>query len=147
MSLFKSARELKQSANLDADVNKDGKIGLEEAIYGLQYTAGAINKVTCKIFEESDLGISYQEETGNIRFLNAEPGYSIEQPIPLDSSATSEDAARSFLSVYGTVFSIKNQETELDVIKTQTAQGKELRKEVLSVFSRNTIIFLYLAVN
>ncbi len=74
-----------------------------------------------KTFEESKANLAFQSETEIVRFLKAEPGYAIAQPIPLSASASAEDAARSFLSVHDSIFGLTDQTTELGIMKTKTA--------------------------
>ena len=77
-----------------------------------------------KTFEESKL--TQSDKMGVTTFLTAERGYAIAQPNLLSPDASSEEAARSFLSVYGSKFGINDQAKELDVTETQTAsQGRE----------------------
>ncbi len=70
-----------------------------------------------KKFEDSNLKIVSNPETGNTSFLISEKGYSIAQPETLPLDASPEEAARSFLSVYGSEFGLMNQAEELSVMK------------------------------
>ncbi len=62
---------------------------------------------------KSGAEISYHNDTGAARFISSTPGRPISQPAALQAGASKEDAARGFLSVYGPLFGIRNQSTEL----------------------------------
>jgi len=67
--------------------------------------------------------VAYHAETGQVRFIGTDLAHPILQPAPLAGDATPETAARQFLSVYGTLFGLKDQAQELMVMKTQEAEG------------------------
>jgi len=54
-----------------------------------------------------------QSPTGEISFVGIEPGNPIPQPVALPESASAEQAARSYLSVCGSLFGLSDQASDL----------------------------------
>src|SRR5262249_8873580 len=63
--------------------------------------------------------ISYHSQTGKVRFIGAPQGRSIIQSAGIQASASPEFAARAFLSDYGRLFGLKDQNAELNVETTK----------------------------
>jgi bacillolysin len=72
---------------------------------------------------DGELRISYHAETGRVRFIGTSPGRPIAQPSILAAGASTEAAARGFLSVYGELFGLKDQAQELRVMREKPADG------------------------
>jgi len=70
---------------------------------------------------EGQVRISYHARTGKVRFIGTDLEHAITQPVKLAAEATSEEAARRFLAVYGQLFGLTDQAQELTVMRTQTA--------------------------
>ncbi len=70
-----------------------------------------------------DLRISYHHETGQVRFVGVHPDTPIAQPRTLASNATAEQAARTFLDAYGSLFGLRDQAQELTVMRNQARDG------------------------
>jgi Zn-dependent metalloprotease len=68
-----------------------------------------------------NIHISYNSETGKIKFLGTPPGGSIPQPSTISPDATPEVAARNFLERYGRLFGITDHSKELVVKRERTA--------------------------
>jgi Zn-dependent metalloprotease len=65
--------------------------------------------------------ISTHARTGNVNFIGGDPSDAIRQPVRLSANPTAEEAARGFLSVYGSLFGIKDHARDLEVMRTKTA--------------------------
>src|SRR5690349_20456819 len=69
---------------------------------------------------QNDIGtkatVSCHSTTGKVRFIGTDPAKPVPAVNGLSSSATPEEAARGFLTTYGSLFGLKNQSTELNVI-------------------------------
>lgn len=86
---------------------------------------------------------SYHTETGKVRFIGTDLTHPMPQPAILQADVTSEDAARQFLSTYGSAFGLKDQAQELTV-----ERSKEIgdgRSEVR--FSKSTRVFRWWVVS
>jgi bacillolysin len=69
--------------------------------------------------------ISYHAQTGKVRFVGTDLEHPIPQPAMLDAEATPEDAARAFLSTYGSLFGLAEPGQELAVMRAETRdQGR-----------------------
>lgn len=62
---------------------------------------------------------SYHTETGKVRFIGTDLTHPMPQPAILQADVTSEDAARQFLSTYGSAFGLKDQAQELTVERSK----------------------------
>ncbi len=70
---------------------------------------------------QAGLRVEYHALTGKVRFIGAEPGAPVRN---MKAAGLSQaDAARSFLQQYGPLFGIKDQATELSVMKSKSAGG------------------------
>ncbi|MDM8567209.1 choice-of-anchor D domain-containing protein [Candidatus Halobeggiatoa sp. HSG11] len=115
------SREGEHKANLEFTTN-DQNVQLVN--YSLECTGiKDIFVLPPQTFEESKINLSYHSDNGVANFLGPNWGYTIEQPNHLPDSASAEEAARAFLSVYGSEFGIEDQSTELESVETQTASG------------------------
>src|SRR5258705_9888943 len=61
--------------------------------------------------------ISYHAETGKVRFIGADQQDAIPHPASLAASANPEQAARAFLSSYGSLFGLTDSSRELTVMR------------------------------
>ena len=78
---------------------------------------------------QGDLRMSYHSGTGKLRFLGTPPSLTIPQPLTIHPEADAESAARSFLSVYGSLFGISDPERELHLKKSrQLLDGRSVAK-------------------
>lgn len=69
--------------------------------------------------------VGYSPHTGKVRFLGTLPGMAIKQPITLDYHPSPETAARSYLSVCGSLFGVRDQAAELTLkSQRQTEDGR-----------------------
>ena len=69
--------------------------------------------------------ISCHTGTGKVRYVGTEPGQPLPKPSALASTASPEQAARSFMTDYGALFGLKDQATELHIKQNLKAnQGK-----------------------
>jgi len=75
--------------------------------------------------EQSDeVTVAYHTGTGKARFLApARVGRALAHPSALSASASSEDAARGFLAVYGRLFGLRDQSRELIVRRAVDRDG------------------------
>lgn len=64
------------------------------------------------------LRVSYHEGTGKVRFIGTDPTHPIPHTANLTAQAQPEEAARAFLTVYGSVFGLVDQARELKVQRT-----------------------------
>jgi len=64
-------------------------------------------------FAEEELRISYHAQTGKVRFLGAKEGHSIQQPLGSLATVSPEEAARGFMSVFGSLFGLADPAQEL----------------------------------
>jgi bacillolysin len=84
---------------------------------------GNVDQLLMSQLQSSSSGtvqVEYHALTGMVRFIGASP----ETPVRNVSKAAGlsrEDAARSFLQVYGPLFGVKDQATELSVMKSKSA--------------------------
>ena len=62
--------------------------------------------------------ISFHAQTGQVRYVGTDLGHPIPRPAVLGSEATPEQAARSFLSVYGSLFGLTDAAGELSTMRT-----------------------------
>jgi hypothetical protein len=60
--------------------------------------------------------------TGKVRYIGVDPSNPIRQPAALSAKPTPEEAARGFLSTYGTLFGLVDQARELSVMQTKSAE-------------------------
>jgi hypothetical protein len=60
--------------------------------------------------------VAYHRETGRVRFIGAAPDQPVGQPA-LRTNASSEEAARQFLTDYGALFGLKEPTQDLKVMK------------------------------
>jgi Zn-dependent metalloprotease len=60
--------------------------------------------------------------TGKVRFIGVDPSNPIRQPAGLSAKPTPEEAARGFLSTYGTLFGLIDQARELSVMHTKSGE-------------------------
>ena len=67
--------------------------------------------------------ISYHSQTGKVRFIGTDRGYSIPRPEGVQPDANPEQVARSFLDLYGQLFGLRDQAGELAVIRSRAADG------------------------
>jgi bacillolysin len=67
--------------------------------------------------------VAYHAGTGLVSFLGTDPTHPIPQPAALPPDATSEVAARQFLTKYGPLFGVQDQAQELQVMEVQEADG------------------------
>lgn len=67
--------------------------------------------------------IAYHSETGMVRYIGTQPGKPIPRPGELSAGATPEMAARYFMGEYGPLFGIKDQASELAVMRMRTVDG------------------------
>lgn len=81
--------------------------------------AGRLEDVT-----DGHVRISYHAQTGKVRFMGSEPSYAVPQPADLEAGASPEDAARGFLSAYGRLFGIDDQESQLTVMRSRPLEGR-----------------------
>jgi len=65
------------------------------------------------------LRISTHAMTGRARFIGTELSDAILQPAIISAEATPEEAARGFLSTYGSLFGLKDQSRELTVMRSK----------------------------
>jgi Zn-dependent metalloprotease len=70
--------------------------------------------------QEDDWNIYYHSATGKVRFMGSDPSRPHGQPAALQPGGTPEDAALSFLEIYGDQFGLKDPSSEL-VVKESTA--------------------------
>ncbi len=66
--------------------------------------------------------VSHHAETGNVRFIGTDPRHPIQRPAGTASTVSSEQAARAFLSQYGSLFGIQDQAHEVRMLRTRTVQ-------------------------
>jgi bacillolysin len=64
-----------------------------------------------------------QLRTRAIRFVGTEPGNPIPHPRPAGAGASAEDAARSYLTVCGSLFGLTNQAAELTLMRSAAGAG------------------------
>ena len=67
--------------------------------------------------------ISYHAQTGKVRFIGTDRGHSIPRPEGAQADADPEQAARAFLDIYGRLFGLRDQATELAVLRSRAADG------------------------
>ena len=67
-----------------------------------------------------ELRISRHSETGKVRFLAAESGQSVTQPVVAQGEVTADGVARAFLSEYGSLFGIADARSDLLLISERT---------------------------
>jgi Zn-dependent metalloprotease len=60
--------------------------------------------------------------TGKVRYIGVDPANPIRQPAGLSAKPTPEEAARGFLSTYGTLFGLVDQARELSVMHTKSGE-------------------------
>ncbi|HEY4722064.1 MAG TPA: hypothetical protein VII92_09475, partial [Anaerolineae bacterium] len=65
--------------------------------------------------------IEYHRQTGQVRFIGTDPARPIPHAADLRAEAAPEEAARSFLGAYGSLFGLKDQAQELIVKRSQAA--------------------------
>ncbi|MFZ5818725.1 MAG: M4 family metallopeptidase, partial [Chloroflexota bacterium] len=99
--------------------------GFRASAEGAQYTAPAQrqNDIYAQCLNSGQARTTLEAETGTLRFVGATPGRPIPQPAALPANASPEAAARGYLSVCGSLFGLRNQATDLSVIK-QRADGE-----------------------
>jgi Zn-dependent metalloprotease len=71
---------------------------------------------------DGNVRVSYHAETGKVRFIGADQSHPMQQPAALKSDATAEDAARQFLSVYGSAFGLVDPAQELALERSKTTE-------------------------
>ncbi|MBA3874455.1 MAG: hypothetical protein H0X30_35445, partial [Anaerolineae bacterium] len=75
--------------------------------------AGGNDPTLMSALNRSGAQITFHPNTGKVNFIGVAAGNPITQPITLAQGASGEEAARGFLSVYGSLFGINNQAAEL----------------------------------
>ncbi|HIE43681.1 MAG TPA: hypothetical protein EYP78_02655 [Candidatus Omnitrophica bacterium] len=70
------------------------------------------------------LRISTHSKTGKVRFLGTDFNHTISQFALSVNKLRPEDASRKFLTIYGSLFGLKNPDEELKVTRTKTVKGK-----------------------
>ncbi|MFB0507516.1 MAG: hypothetical protein ACETWT_12365, partial [Thermodesulfobacteriota bacterium] len=78
------------------------------------YLVGQLHQLT-----GGKLRISTHAMTGRARFIGTELSDAILQPAIISAEATPEEAARGFLSTYGSLFGLKDQSRELTVMRSK----------------------------
>ena len=66
---------------------------------------------------KGNLRISTHSKTRKVRFIGIELSEPIRQPASLSNNENPEDSARNFLSVYGELFGLIDQSSELDLMR------------------------------
>jgi len=79
------------------------------------YAAQSMSALTSQLKQATNgrAKISYHNKTGMVRALSVKDGFALPQPFTLPLNITAENAARSFLAMYGSLFGIQDQSKEL----------------------------------
>ncbi|MEI9477004.1 MAG: M4 family metallopeptidase, partial [Deltaproteobacteria bacterium] len=73
----------------------------------------------------SKIRMETHAKTGKVRYIGVDPSNAIRQPAVLSANPTSEEAARGFLSKYGSLFGLTDHARELRVMHTKkTDRGR-----------------------
>jgi bacillolysin len=86
---------------------------------------GATNEALATALAQTGARISVHAQTGQVRFIGADPGRPISQTALLPPSASRQDAARGLLATYGSLFGLADPSQEL-ILKNEKAadQGR-----------------------
>jgi len=98
--------------------------GFSASAEDAQYTAPAQrqNDIYAQCLNSGQARTTLEAETGTLRFVGTPAGRPIPQPAALPANASPEAAARGYLSVCGSLFGLRDQATDLSVLK-QKADG------------------------
>ncbi len=89
---------------------------------------------------DDDFRLSTHNLTGNVRFIGTKPDKPIFQSDNLSTGIGSEAASRTFLSEYGSLFGIKDQLKDLQLMKKQTIDSNRSSVRFQQVYNNVPIL-------
>ena len=99
------------------------------------FAAGGKTLLNADANDLSHFNQSKHKRTGKLNFLAAERGYAIQPHSTLNAKPTKEQVSRSFLSVYGKHFGLKNEATQLVTSKIKTPKDGRSISRFKQVYS------------
>ncbi len=94
----------------------------EEANYSL--VAQRPNDIYAQCLNRGQARATVEAETGTLRFISTMPGRPIPQPSALPANASPEVAARGYLSVCGSLLGLRDQASDLKLMKQKQEAGR-----------------------
>lgn len=82
------------------------------------------NDIYARCLNSGRARTTLEAESGTLRFIGTTPGRPIPQPASLPANASPEAAARGYLSVCGSLLGVRNQASELSVIRQKADEQR-----------------------